>query len=61
MRLILPRPVYTPRSGRSTRSGPVRQDISFKQVFAYRAAACSAEIAAPITWVSGEACTISSE
>src|ERR1700723_3721021 len=27
MRLILPRPVCTPRSGRSTRSGPVRQDM----------------------------------
>jgi hypothetical protein len=27
MPLILLRPVYTPRSGRPTRSGPVRQDI----------------------------------
>ena len=27
MSLIPPRPVYTPRSGRSTRSGPVRQDM----------------------------------
>jgi hypothetical protein len=26
MPLALPRPVHTPRSGRSTRSGPVRQD-----------------------------------
>jgi hypothetical protein len=31
MLLILPRPVYPPRSGRATRSGPVWQDISFKQ------------------------------
>jgi hypothetical protein len=28
MPFILPRPVYTPRSGRPPRSGPVRQDIT---------------------------------
>jgi hypothetical protein len=30
--LILPRPVHTPRSGRSTRSGPVRQDQFIKKL-----------------------------
>jgi hypothetical protein len=32
MLMIPARPVYPPRSGRSTRSGPVRQDMFFVDV-----------------------------